>query len=171
MFCFTDTHPGYVSACSIALGLLSESEHLISSSHESSSGSGSGSGDKDCNSIALSYYLKSNLLTSRMEASSSQTPLPISQQTAMSQNAIASMLLGALFLRGGSTTVETSLQLVSPSLSSSVEISSVTKSSEEIQVEKPTDSKSDPNLGSNLQTAFDYYKLAALAHNPIAQHK
>lgn len=144
MFGSTDTHPGYISACSLALGLLSESEHLITSSlptYESYNVKKDISPDQYFNSIALSYYLKSNVL-------STQSPTTTHTKDEMTQNSIACMLLGALFLRGGTVDV--------PS---------------DDMTTKSTKSKVKSTLIPNSQAAFDYYKLAAMGNNPIAQHK
>jgi hypothetical protein len=143
MFESTEAHPGYISACSLALGLISESEHLISSSlpsYEAYNAKKPISPHEFFNSIALSYYLKSNVLSSQL------SPLTNSRETHQQQhNVIACMLLGSLFLRG-------SVVDIPPT---------------------PSDGKpSTPHPTTpNYQAAFDYYKIAALGHNPIAEHK
>lgn len=195
MFPISETHPGYISASCIALGLLAESEHIVSTSlaktHKEI--------DHYYNTIALNYYLKSNLLTSHFStksqttssSSSSSSQLPQSQSQSHShssslsktknssnsrftttpsesstnsidedttKNSIACMLLGSLYLR---TRVHVDLKEKKQGSNSK------NKSNKNNQdVTSPTE-----NNNFDYQAAFDYYKLAALTHNPIAQHK
>jgi hypothetical protein len=147
MFESTETHPGYISACSLALGLLSESEHRLSSSlpsYEAYNAKKKISPDEYFNSIALSYYLKSNVLSSQLSPLYQSPSNSHSDSNTIQQqhNVIACMLLGSLFLRG-------SVVDIPPE-----------RSDGKTTVSAP-----------NYQAAFDYYKISAMGHNPIAEHK
>ena len=138
MFESTETHPGYISACSLALGLVSESEHLLSSSvpsYEAYNAQKRISPNEYFNSLAVGYFLKSEDVFLHLSS------LPQSSDT-VQHNVIACMLLGSLYLRGNVVDIP------------------------------PNAKTSNPHpIAPNYQAAFDFYKNAALGHNPIAEHK
>lgn len=155
MFTVTETHSGYISACSIALGLLAECEHRISSQIPSYETylidvKRQITEEHYYNNIALQYYLKSNQLSS---SSSLGLGLGLGLGSPeLVQNSIACMQLGSLYLRGGST-------------ASNEELTEGDVSKFEERSRKSLSTVPD------FQAAYDYYKLAAVSHNPIAQHK
>jgi hypothetical protein len=189
MFGTTETHSGYISACNLALGLLAESEHLLSSSLPSYESylmkeeKTHISHDQYYDSIALSYYMKSNLFATPLEFT---LPHGLHSSTTKTKNSIACMLLGALFLRGGGGAVVAAaaattttggggggagatVDLPPPVGTSTVE--SVISSEGSVEVMAHVDTLSELTFAANYQTAFDYYQLSAVGHNPIAQHK
>ena len=196
MFPIPETYPGYIAAFSIALGLLAESEHLVSPSLVNAHFEDT----QFYHAISLNYYLKSSLLTSHFSGQSAITISALSTLSTKSitrgaggattpidgdttQNSIACMLLGSLYLRTNvtleppekvklaNTNINADTLTVYIPKATSVNNNKKKKIKAINAADKTLPTEKNEQNNFDYQAAFDYYKLAAQAHNPIAQHK